>query len=230
MKGNAWGEQEINPQNTEEYNKVYVSVIPTEFDSTTIETSATTWNRDDLDYSVEIDEVVAYNSTFKDNVFQHLSSRKMLGIYEIMELPELVYFAFDIGIAVRRSYNFVNVKEEVKRKLNYFFLDRNREFNEIIDFKDLHNFILDITVRDENNEKFNLIRGVKNLVIRDILTYTPSLTSPETIYEPNDVRNYPQYTVESLDVDYANVLRPIKLGLNQFPVIVTDNCIFINEG
>lgn len=253
-KGNAWGEEDENPENVKSYNKVYLSVIPYEWKDSTIYTDEHTWTREDLDVSDDILAPKLYNSDFSDNVFSHLSSRKTLSAYEILVIPELVYIAFDIGLLVKSSYNFVRVKEEVKEKLEYYFKSDRRNFGEIIDFKVLHNFLLDMSIRGDDNERFSLIRGVNNLIFRDVVTFTTSLsgdidptyetltdsvsgdfvdvtitTTSDTIYEPNEDGQYPQYTVDSYDYDYDNILRPIQLKRTQFPILSINNCTFINE-
>lgn len=232
--GNAWGESEIDPQNTEEYNKVYISVIPINFDHTSSTLSLSgntiTWNRSEVGQSSDILEVVEYNESFKNSVLQHLEPRKGISIYETMITPEIVYFAIDIGITTKKSYNFAVVKEEIKKKLNFYFDPKNRSFNETIDFKKIQSFLLDKTVRDFDNKKFTLTNAVDSVVFRDILTYTPSLSgSADTVYEPNEDLNYPMFVDDSYSLDYYNVMRPIKIGLNQFPALAIDNCVFINE-
>jgi hypothetical protein len=141
----------------------------------------------------------------------------------------LVYFGFDIGIKIKRMYNFTSVKTDIENKLIYYFKDTNRNFNEIIDFKELHNYLLDLSITSPT-DNFSNIRGVNNLIFRDILTYTPSISGNETyIYEPNEDLNYPQFITEEFDTDYENILRPIKLGYTQFPVLLIDVCSYINE-
>lgn len=248
--GNAWGEKEVNPRKITEYNKAYISVIPKIFGTDTIDYVMVNWDREQLQQNQDVVVPMSYNSSFTQSIFEHTSSRKMLGIYEILVVPWLVHFAFDIGLTVKRSYNFVNVREEVKRKLDYYFKTMNREFNEIIDFKKLQYFILDESVRDDNNDRFQLTKGIESVVFRDISTFTPQLSGdtytdpvsadtytpsitgdydPKVIFEPNDDHKYPQYTEEDFELDYENTLRPIKLGLNQFPVLALDNCSFVNE-
>lgn len=229
VAGNAWGESEINPQNTEEYNRVYVSVIPREFNDGTITYEDNTWNRSEVEQYDEIIKPLSYNPSFSESLYKHLESRKLLGAFETLKVPSLVYFAFDIGLVIKRSYNFVNVREDLKRKLSLYFDKRDQEFNTVIDFKKLQNFILDLTIRDKMNRRFSHIRGIESVTFRDILTYTPESDTPELIYEPNDELDYPMFTESTFEQDYDNVLRPIKLGLNQFPVLSLNNSVFINE-
>jgi hypothetical protein len=37
------------------------------------------------------------------------------------------------------------------------------------------------------------------------------------------------FTVTEFDTDYENILKPIQLGENQFPMLALDACTFINE-
>ena len=228
--GTAWGEQEVNPGDTNEYNKIYISVIPTRWDSSTIDVEEIPWQTETVGLTGSIYVPSEYNDSLKSNLLEHLSSRRYLNNYEVFILPELIYFTFGIGIKCKRLYNFNHVKDDVEAKLKYFFEYSNRNFNEIIDFKEIHNFILDLSIKTEDTD-FSNIRGVENLVLRDILTFSPSISGNETfIYEPNEDKNFPQYTVNDLSSNFENILRPIKLGLNQFPVLESNLCAFFNEG
>lgn len=229
VKANAWGEQEVNPGDTREYNKVYLSIIPSHWDTSTITLSAIDWIiTPGLTAEVNLPE--EYNSNFINTLKSYLEPRRYLNNYETFVIPDLVYFGFDIGIKVKRMYNFNVVKTDVENKLKYYFNEYNRNFNEVIDFKDIHNYILDISKVSEE-DKFSNVRGIENLVIRDIFTYTTSLSgNNEVIYEPNLLKNYPQYTVDELSSNYNNLLRPIKLGYNQFPILLDEACQYLNEG
>jgi hypothetical protein len=235
IKGYAWGEQETNPGNTLEYNKVYFSVIPpyginTYFSNGTINTTSRTWHDSDTpSISGNIEIPSSYYTDFTDDLLKYLEVRKMINIYEVPVLPELIYFRFNIGIRIKRIYNFIEVKEDVKNKLNYFFDSSNRSYHETINFMDIINFITDqsITSTDDNFEK---IKGIDHLTIREIKTYTPSIIgNEEQVYEPNTLFNYPQYTTNSYNNYIDNMLRPIELGFNQFPVLALEMCIFNNE-
>lgn len=229
VKANAWGEQEVNPGDTREYNKVYLSVIPSHWDTSTIGLSAIDWIiTPGLTADINIPE--EYNPNFINTLKSYLEPRRYLNNFETFVVPDLVYFGFDIGIKVKRMFNFNNVKADVENKLKYYFSEYNRNFNEVIDFKDIHNYILDISKVSED-DKFTNVRGVENLIIRDIFTFTTSISGDNTIiYEPNLDKNYPQYTVDSLNINYNNFLRPIKLGYNQFPILLDEACQYINEG
>lgn len=228
IKGNAWGEQEINPYNTTEYNKVYLSVFPSHWGISTILTETKPWDTETPGLSGTVEIPIEYSDNYKMEILTHLASRKYLNTYETFVLPELVYFIFDIGIKCKRLYNFTLVKEDVKEKLNYYFRAENRNFNEIIDFKDLYNYIMDTSIISDTNE-FSYIKGIDNLIIRDINTFTNSISGAETtIYEYNEDDNYPMYN-ETFNYTFENVLRPIKLGYNQFPVLSKDLCLFVKE-
>ena len=235
VKGYAWGEQETNPGNTLEYNKVYFSVIPpygtdTYFINGTINTNTVLWQDSDTpSISGNIYIPSSYYTDFTDDLLVYLEKRKMINVYEVPILPELVYFRFNIGIRIKRIYNYIDVQEAVKNKLNYFFDSSNRTYHEIISFMDIQNFIMDqsITSTDDN---FENIKGIDHLVIREIKTYTASISgNEEFIYEPNTNFNFPQYTKESYNSYIDNMLRPIQLGFNQFPTLALSMCEFSSE-
>lgn len=233
MKGYAWGEQETNPGNTNEYNKIYFSVMPRYGDPDyfmpgTINTVEVLWT-DTPTVSGYISVPDTYNSDFTNDLLQYLEERKMMNVYEVPVLPELVYFRFDIGLRVKRTYSFIDVMNDVKNKLTYFFSSVNRSYNEVINFMDIHNFILDMSIVDVNDSYSN-INGIDNFVIRELRTFTPSISGNENhIYEPNTVFDFPQYTKESYGTYIDNILRPIELGFNQFPALAIDLCTFENE-
>jgi len=235
-KGSAWGEQEIDPGNVLEYNKVYVSVVPPEgidslFIPGTIDTEVVTWTEiDDPSLSQDIEVPQAYNTDFRDDLLIYLEPRKMLNAYEVPVLPKIVYFRFDIGIRVKRTYNYSDVREDVKNKLIFFFDRTLRNFNEEISFMDIHNFILDQSiVRDD--DIFENIKGVDSLVLRELKTYTNTLGTgnEEVVYEPNNNNLFPMYTYESFDSYIDNKLRTIKIGYDQYPMLVIDMCRFYTE-
>lgn len=235
-KGYAWGEQEIDPGNVLEYNKVYISVVPpkgydTLFIPGTINTTIVTWTENnDTSLSHDIEVPVSYNIDFRDNLLQYLEPRKMLNAYEVPVLPNLVYFRFDIGIRVKRTYNYTDVRDDVKNKLNYFFNRVFRNYHEDISFMDIHNFILDQSIVSDADE-FKNIKGVDNLVLRELSTYTHELSgsNKQYIYEPNTDNLYPMYEHDSYELYIDNKLRTIKLGYDQYPMIVIEMCRFYTE-
>jgi hypothetical protein len=235
-KGSAWGEQEIDPGNVLEYNKVYVSVVPPEginslFIPGTIDTEVVTWTEiDDPSLSQDIEVPLAYNTDFRDDLLIYLEPRKMLNAYEVPVLPKIVYFRFDIGIRMKRTYNYSDVREDVKNKLIFFFDRVLRNFNEEISFMDIHNFILDQTVV-KDDDTFENIKGVDSLVLRELKTYTNTLGTgnEEIVYEPNNNNLFPMYTYESFDSYIDNKLRTIKIGYDQYPMLAIDMCRFYTE-
>jgi len=235
-KGSAWGEQEIDPGNVLEYNKVYISVVPPEgidslFIPGTIDTQIVRWTEiDDISLSQDIEIPSSYNTDFRDDLLVYLEPRKMINAYEVPVLPKIVYFRFDIGIRVKRTYNYSDVRDDVRNKLIFFFNRTLRNFNEEISFMDLHNFIMDQSIVSED-DNFENIKGVDNLVLRELKTYTHSLGSgnEEIVYEPNNNNLYPMYTYESFDSYIDNKLRTIKLGYDQYPMLAIDMCRFYTE-
>lgn len=174
---NAWGEQEQNPTTmiTENYNRAYLSLVPTEWDNgndSNISLFTTpvggTFANDYVDKT--LDFPLAYNSTWTDQILEYIEPYKMLSIWETFILPELVYFKMDIGLTVKRTYNFTTVQQAVKNKLIWYFTAENREFGEEIDFREVTNYILD-TNNVSPDDTFTAVRGINSLVIRDILTY-----------------------------------------------------------
>lgn len=214
----VWGEQEIAPSgDVEEYNKVYISVIPNEWGSGTITTSASSAGSDLL-------EPVAYAETYKELLSTYLEPRKMICAYEEYYVPELVYFAFDMGIQVKRTYSFEEVSVDVSNKLAYFFDTSKRDFHETIGFLEIIDFIEDISITDDkNNDEFENVSGIQNLIIRNIDILN------KTTYEPNTDGNYPKYTVSSTTYTGENQLRDIELGFNQYPAISIGDCTFTEE-
>jgi len=241
IRGLAWGEQEVNPGNVLEYNKTYLTVIPqkgltTLFALGTINTTLRTWSwTDDLGQTVSapIDIATSYVNEFKIDLLKYLEPRKMLNNYEVPVLPNIVYFRFDTGIRVRRIFEYKDVMTDVRNKLIYFFDPSNRLFKEEINFMDIHNFILDMSITSESDD-FKYIAGVDNLVFRDVSVYTTFNTGEEQIiFEPPTVYNvrgkFPHYKYPALQSHFDNKLRPILLDYNQFPMLVIDMCRFFRE-
>ena len=260
IRGLAWGEQEVDPGNILEYNKTYISMIPPQgnpeldedgkllldevtgwptkpymFLSGTITTETSGWTWDDGNgtvLSAPIEIATGYTQDFQEDILQYLEPRKMLNNYEILVLPDIVYFRFDIGIRIKRIFSFRNVMEDVRDKLAYFFDRNNRYFNEEISFMDIHNFIMDTSITSNDND-FRYISGVDNLVLREINVFTTFNTGVEqTIFEPPSGASrgrFPQYKYDAHDTYYDNQLRPILLDYNQFPMLVVDMCRFFKE-
>lgn len=210
---NAWGEQEIAPSGSiNNYNKVHLSVIPTTWGNSTIGRTTNTFT---VSWGSSASETIyspsGISSTWENTLSDYLEPRKMISAYEEWELPELVYFSFDIGIRKKRTYSFSNIRTDILNKLIYWFRAANREFNEIINFNDITEYLLD-TTEISSTDDFEYIEGIRNLNIRDIDVST-------TIYEYNTEGNYPYYVDLSTTWKGENQLRRIQLGHDQFPVL-----------
>lgn len=271
---NVWGEQEQNPEvlDTIYYNRAYISIIPTEWLTDTddnislidVDVNDEFSNNEppsptkQLLYPIVYGGGSIYNPNWEEQLLEFLEPRKMLGIYEEFILPELVYFRFDFGLKVRRSYSWTVVKQDILDKLKYYFSNVNRNFGETIDFRDVYNYIVDPSNVSPDNT-FQYVRGIQSLVIRDVLIHRdPSRVEiidtqtkceniggtwagscsivPDEMYIYNDnIYNfYPHfvdtgYVNNTIDMTY-NTIRPIQLGHNQFPQLADEFCIFINEG
>jgi len=213
----AWGEQDVAPSgDVLEYNKVHISVIPSTWGSGTITTSAGIWTTSDS----------TTGSVFKPTAYAS-SPRKMITVYEEFELPELIWFSFNFGLRIKRTYSYTNVVTDLKDKLTYYFSTVFREFNQEINFYDIVDYLKDMSNVSADSD-FENVRGVKNLIIRDI-DILNTTTWSESIYEPNSLGNYPQYTTDAYGSDIDNKTRSIQLGYYQFPMLSIDTCIFEDE-
>lgn len=200
---NAWGEKEIAPSGDySEYNKIHVSVIPYQWGTSTINTSASGIVPNGL-------VPILYNSGWQSVLENYLAPRKMLTVYEQFELPTLVYFDFDIGIRVYRTFNFATVRNDLQNKLIWYFDKTNREFNEEIDFRDIWEFLMD-TTQVKSDDNFTNIAGIRNLIFRDVDVLNASVNAYGS-------SSYPRYGEDVYVGD--NVLRTIELGHDQFPML-----------
>ena len=216
----AWGEQDIAPSgNVNEFNKVYLSVIPTEWNSSTIGTGGAWWNTD-WNVSAAIISPSGYDATWQSTLKSYIEPRKMISAYEVFELPDLVYFSFEFGIRLKRLYNLALVQTDIKNKLIYYFRSDNQNFNSIINFNDITEYLLD-TAKVSPTDNFDNIRGVRNLNLRD-------LDVNKTVHELNNNNNYPQYVESATEYSGENQLRKIQIGFNQFPVLQSE-AVVINE-
>ena len=186
---NAWGEQEENPDTLilENYNKAYLSTIPADWDSGVYNNVTVTQETINNDFSRNTEKVLlwpnSYNNIWTDELLTYLEPRKMLGIYEYFILPELVYFRFDFGLKVKRSYNWSQVRDVVRNKLEYYFQNSNRNFGEVVDFREVVEYILD-TNNVSPDDDFDLVRGIQYLTVRDIMIYrNGNITDLETVTE-----------------------------------------------
>ena len=216
IKANAYGEQNLVPSgggDPQEYNVVHISVIPDEYNSNTIQTSASTFTTD-WGASGSISIPTGYATAWKNELLLYLRSRKMMCSYETMEVPDLVYFSFEIGVKKKRIYEFADISGDVLNKLIYYFRNNNQAFNSEIDPNDIVEYLLD-TSEVSSDDEFTYIKGIRNLNIRDI-------NCSKTIYEynvnPDNPTLFPKWTIAPY-TGRDNTLRSIQLGLNQFPVL-----------
>lgn len=167
IASNVWGEQEITPYgDIREYNKIHVSVIPYSWYDGTITKENYKWKTSD-NQEVEIFKPLGYNENYVEELKAYLEPRKMIMTYEVFDLPELIFFRFNIGLKLYRLYDFTAVSGIVLDKLSYYFAPENQMFNGKIDFMEIHNFILDTSFVVEG-KNWDLIKGVENLVFRKI--------------------------------------------------------------
>jgi hypothetical protein len=226
IKANAYGEQDLVPSGAgdpQEYNIVHISVIPEAYGNNTIQTSAgsitTDWGE-----TASVLVPIGYAVAWETELLEYLKPRKMISAYEIMEIPDLVYFSFEIGVRKKRIYEFSDISRDVLNKLIYYFRPDNQLFNSEMDFNDIVEYLLD-TSNVSPDDNFDNIKGIRNLNIRDI-------NSNKTIYpydsNPNDSTLFPRW-VDAPWIDRDNMLRPIKLGLNQFPYLSEDTVKILEE-
>lgn len=220
IRAQAWGEQDLSPSAGDPalYNLVFLSVIPQVWGNSTIPTSAGSFL---TDWGLTATTLVPlrYNDNWEDELLNYLAPRKMISAYEIFVVPDLVYFTFEIGLRIKRIYNFTDVSQDVYNKLIYYFRPTNQLFNSEMDFKDIVEYLMDTTQVSPDDE-FPNIRGVRNIDIRDI-------NSNKIIYGNNSLL-YPRW-VDPPWIDRDNMLRPIVIGLNQFPVLANDAVKIVQE-
>lgn len=226
VKATAYGEQDLVPSgggDPQEYNIVHLSVIPEDFNNNTIQTSAGSFTTD-WGETGSILVPTKYATAWKNEILLYLRSRKMIGTYEQLELPDLVYFSLEIGIKKKRIYNFSDISADVLNKLIYYFRSSNQEFNDIIDFNEITEYLLDAS-EVSSSDNFDYIKGIRNLNIRDI-------NCSKTIYEYNANENnsnlYPRWTVAPY-TNRDNMLRSIQLGLKQFPILSSSTVKIFEE-
>jgi hypothetical protein len=226
VKANAYGEQDLVPSGAgdpQEYNVVHISVIPEVYGNATIQTSAGSFTTD-WGGTGSILVPTQYSSSWNDELLLYLRPRKMICSYEIMEVPDLVYFSFEIGIRKKRIYEFVDIQQDVLAKLIYYFREENQAFNSEIDFNDIQEYLID-TTEVSPSDNFEYIKGIRNLNIRDI-------NVSKTVYEynanPDDSSLYPKWTIAPWS-NRDNMLRPIQIGLNQFPYLSSDTVRIVEE-
>lgn len=257
----VWGEQEVTPSgDTREYNKVHISVIPYTWYDGTISVENYQWDTEIN--KIEIFKPIKFSNDFKESLKVYLEPRKFLTTFEVFELPELVFFKFFIGVRLYRLYNFTDVINTIKDKLNCYFQASSQKFNNTINFMDIHNYLLDTSIYQEG-KNWDLIKGVENIVFRNIeinlkpisddkrnfyalplsggeytidgikyttdTGYNVDIPKGSNIYPPNRELDYPQYTRNEFLNSIENRMKIIKLGYNQFPILLDDACVFEEE-
>jgi len=242
IAAHIWGEKEelegeqVDPQL---YNKTYISIIPDIWNSSTIDTEEVDWDIfGDGENVVTISNPTNFSNSFKYNISQYLETRKLMNSFEIYILPELIYFYFEMGLIMKEAFSFNNVENAIKRKILQYFEPSNRSFNEIIDFREINNYILDTSVTSPyENIDYRSIYGIRSLVFRDIKLVRSSEVGEENAsliypYGSSSSEKYPRYgykQFESAD-HYENILRPIEIGFNHFPKITYNSITINNEG
>lgn len=249
IKANVWGEQEKQvglPIDTSLYNQIYMSVIPRDWGTSSITLTDHTIDVGATEFIGSVVETTslsipdAYIDAYKTDILRYLAPRKMVGILENFVLPELIFFKFNIGYKVKRSYSAVLVEQDIRNKLAYYFDSTRRDFGDAVDFRDIHNFILDPSIVSEDDD-FPYVRGINNLTFRDVVLYNPydGGGTENNVYDQSGVditdqpfAEFPYYI--DIDNDYTdaslgNILNPIQLGFNHFPVLAEEFCEYINE-
>jgi len=216
ITANAWGEKEISYKgNTSLYNKVHISCIPSTWNSNTIEVSGIDWTIDTN--STEIYKPIKFSDNFKEDLKTYLEPRKILTTYESFELPELIYFAFRIDLRIKRLYNFPDVAETVKSKLDYYFKAKNRNFGEKVSFMDIHNYLLNISQKADGYN-WDLIKGVDNIIFREISIFNEPISQEKIDFYsvPVSGGSYINEKGEEIIVDrgYGVTIKP---GSNIYP-------------
>lgn len=212
----AWGEQEIAPSGSvNNYNRVFLSVIPSQWGTGSINNTSDTFT---VSWGSSASDTIlvpsGYNPTWKNTLSLYLEPRKMISAYEVWKLPNLIYFSFDFSVRIKRGYSLTLVQADVINKLDYWFRYANQDFNDIINFNDIMEFLLD-TTQVSSTDNFAYIKGIRNLNLRNIDVST-------RIYENNSVGNFPYYIEDASTYRGENKLRQIQLGYNQFPVLSKD--------
>ncbi len=214
VQANVWGEQEQHPEGSvQDYNKVYISIVPSVWDTSTI-----TYIPSAADTTTDLISATGYNEDFSDDIAEYLKPRKMLTVYEEFVIPRLLYFKFKIGLKIKTNYTYTNVLTDVRSKLEYYFSSYNRTFNERISFIDITEYLLDTSITTTTNS-FTNVKGLRALIIRDVEVVESDGIGGEstvTVYE-SSAGQYPYYVEDVLTTD--NDLRTIQLGHDQFPMV-----------
>jgi hypothetical protein len=113
-KATAWGQQELREQSdVRDYNKVYITLIPTSWGLSSISTENELWTLENGN-STYILSPQSYLNSFKEDIETYLEPYKTLSTYHSFNLPELVYFAFDMSLSVYRNYSYSVVMNDIQ--------------------------------------------------------------------------------------------------------------------
>jgi len=198
-------------------NNVYITVHPI-LDDHLVYGIPYNWN------GIELDIPMKYDEDFKNHILLYLEPRKYINTKEVFIAPKFVHFGFEFGVRYKTGFSKQLVNNHIMGKLKKYFSPENREFNDIIDFRNIHNYIIHVSDNEFNNTK-----GIKNFVMRNQFLCTPTNTEPEYIFEPNIENKYPMYIEESFSSEMENRLRGILLNRDQFPKLIEDFVTIIEE-
>lgn len=219
-KANAWGQQEEESDKVADINKIWFSLIPNYWGTDTISVSGSSWELA-TGKSDTIDIPLNYSDVYKDKVKEYLEPRELINNKKEFIVPDLIYFAFNIGVKIYDTYNFINVVNDIRNKIDYFFSISMREFGDTIDFREIAEFLRD-TTKVSSTDLFSNTKGIQYITVREIFT-------SKGVFEPNDVKDYPQYKYSDYKNFVDNTLRPIILGNKQFPKVKSNLCTFLQE-
>lgn len=248
-KANAWNEERnVVKPNLLDFNKTYITVIPSEWNEETILTKE---HPTGIGHEIGDDEwgfqkegilkPVLYKKSFIEDIKKFLEPRKSNSSFEIFEIPDLVYFSFEIDLKIKRLFNFSDVKNTLENKLQYYFFYTNREFGEIIDFIDIENFIKDTSIQPSEDfidfmsnkgtviNNFNAVSGITNIIFRDVISTHKIYTPKERLSASEEERRkmFPYFLND--DETDLNRMYGIQLAKNQFPDISLPTCIIKSE-
>lgn len=219
-KAHIWGQQEEKSDQVGDINKIWLSIIPNYWGTDTINVDAQEWELI-TGKSDTIEVPQSYSSVYTDKIKEYLETRELINNKKEFKVPDLVYFAFNIGLKTLNTYNFIEVVNDIRKKLNYYFSIPRQDFGNTIDFREIAEFLKDSTITTQT-ETFSNIRGIQYLTFREIFV-------SHDVHEPNEEQNYPQYKYSNYEIYVDNTLRPILLGNNQFPKVKTNLCTFLQE-
>lgn len=230
FSANAWGEKEQNPDggNVYDYNKVYLSLIPSynfsEWDNKLNYITYTT----DKNEIIYIPTDVGYNVEYKQRISEWLEPRKMIGTWEEYIPPEVVYFAFNFSLDILKTYKFDEVLKDFKNKLTFYFQDKLNNFGNILDYKDLI-YEMENPKYSSQNDSFSKTQGIKKVIIREI-KYFNVLDLEWKPIEEYSSSAYPRWEVEKNETEWDyNTLRNIIINSNQFATVSLIHSNFAKE-